>query len=62
MVFSLKEMVFIINLNHKICNSRYVDLKCDESSMTGEPDFIKKNDGAPFMLSSCKVNQVDTCL
>lgn len=32
------------------------DLKCNESSLTGEPDDVKKTDKAdPFLLSSCLV-------
>jgi len=31
------------------------DLKADESVMTGEPDAIKKNRDAPFLLSGCQI-------
>ena len=35
------------------------DLKCDESSMTGESDVIKKNhDKDPFLLSGTKVRLI----
>jgi len=33
------------------------DMRCDESSMTGETDTIKKNEKEPFMLASCQVTQ-----
>jgi P-type E1-E2 ATPase len=33
------------------------ELRCDESSMTGETDAVKKNEALPFMLASCQVVQ-----
>eukprot|EP01102_Stenamoeba_stenopodia_P005239 TRINITY_DN1578_c0_g2_i2.p1 TRINITY_DN1578_c0_g2~~TRINITY_DN1578_c0_g2_i2.p1 ORF type:complete len:987 (+),score=295.45 TRINITY_DN1578_c0_g2_i2:181-3141(+) len=33
------------------------DMRCDESSMTGETDTIKKTENEPFMLASCQVTQ-----
>lgn len=35
-----------------------VDLRVDESALTGEPDLVKKNlDVDPFMLSGCNVGE-----
>lgn len=33
------------------------DLKVDESSMTGEPDMVKKDLKHPWLLAGCEVNQ-----